>query len=119
MFSTLVVAQEIGLPDLQQRCESFIASRLNPRNACVFLAGAFKLESMGKVLECLLEASFEILFCLCICFVDPNEEPVGGTFTETCVQFVLDNAAECVKTDGWCRLSQCAVKRIISSKKVC
>jgi hypothetical protein len=47
IFSTLVVAAELGLPDLQHHCESFISNRLNVNNACLFLAGAFKMESDG------------------------------------------------------------------------
>ncbi|ELU03885.1 hypothetical protein CAPTEDRAFT_228654 [Capitella teleta] len=96
VFSSLIIATELGLPDLQKRCEGFILSRLSVDNACLFLAGASKLESD-----------------------DLNDEPIAGAFTKTCMHYVMTNASQCLLSDAWCHLPKLAVKRIIQDDQLC
>lgn len=91
VFEVYGVAHDLGLEELCQNCEDHIAATMTTHNASTFLMAAMKLE-----------------------------QRTGGskgshTFVERCVNFIGENAIECMPTPSFLNLSREAFIRLISS----
>ncbi|CAG9821824.1 unnamed protein product [Phaedon cochleariae] len=91
VFEMMALAQELGVEELRNACEDHVTSTLSVPSACTFLAAA----------------------------MDIQEKSSGGKaasgFVERCVNYVGENAAECVRTNSFMNLSKEAVIKVISS----
>ncbi|XP_078701268.1 uncharacterized protein LOC144927600 isoform X1 [Branchiostoma floridae x Branchiostoma belcheri] len=97
VFEVLVIAQDMGVPDLQYSCEEHISSQLTVHNACFFLANALStvptLTTKGGATE-----------------IHP--------LVTRCLNFIEENAEDCLRTEGFLQLPKEPVIRLVSSDQL-
>lgn len=90
VFQIMNLAHDMGLIDLKAACEDHVIATMSVGNACTFLMSAMEIqEKIGS--KC------------------------AASFVDRMVNFIGENASECVKSNGFLKLSKDAIVKIISS----